>query len=583
MTILSSSFSNAKVTVHQDEITFRNPDGNDYRTWTPMFPWLKYLSRRKLSLKFLVSSTVMITVIFAVLFCWVAYLQERYIMEQVKKQAIIVHKQIIITRQWVSENGSVLIPKTRGVVSSPFMEEPDMKGSDGRTYTKISPSILTKILSNRASKSGVYAFRLTNTHALNRENLPDSFESQALKVFTHEDTEGIFRIENISGKAVLRYAAPVYVNESCLQCHMTQGYKPGQVGGCLSVFIPMEEARSAINRNRMIILGGSVTLAVCLVLLLFLGTRSMVFKRIGEIRTAMSRITASGVEVNPVDSGDELKEIADFCYVLDEKMKDQHRDLGRKIAEATRDLSETNKSLEAANRELLVLNRAKSDFLSDISHELRTPLTSIKGAADLLARKYSGDDPAYVDIIRRNADHLVKTVVDFLDYSRIEAGQLELNLEMGSLRTTAADAILAQQGEAQAKSIVLKLDVAEDLPARFDRQRIYQVLTNLISNAVKFSPVHGTVAVCVSWNGSNAVEICVSDNGPGIDKKFHSAIFERFYQIPDDGNDRILQGSSGIGLAICKGLVEAHGGRIWVESEKGEGSRFCFSLPVRGS
>ncbi len=231
---------------------------------------------------------------------------------------------------------------------------------------------------------------------------------------------------------------------------------------------------------------------------------------------------------------------------------------------------------------MVTLNRAKSDFLSDISHELRTPLTSIKGAADLLARKYSGDDPVYVDIIRRNADHLVKTVVDFLDYSRIEAGQLDLNLEVGSLRATAADVILAQQGEAQAKSMDLKLDAAEDRAVRFDHQRIYQVMTNLISNAVKFSPAQTTVLVRVSWDNRDTAEVCVSDDGPGIDKKFHAAIFERFYQIASDENHHILQGSSGIGLAICKGLVEAHGGRIWVESEQGKGSRFCFSLPVRG-
>jgi signal transduction histidine kinase len=547
-----------------------------------MVAWLKFLSDRKLSLKFLVSTSVMIAVIFAVLFCWVSYLQEQYIMEEVKKQAIIVHKQIVLTRQWVSESGSILIPKAAGVVSSPFLEEPELKGSDGRTYTKISPSMLTKLLSDRAQKSGVYSFRLTNTDVLNQENLPDSFESQALQVFTDSDPGGIFRIETISGKAVLRYAAPVYVNESCLQCHMAQRYKPGEVGGCLSVFIPMEEASSAIKRNKVIILGGSVSLAVSLVLLLFLGTRSMVFKRIGEIRTSMSRLTASGFGVNQAFHGDELKEIADFCYVLDEKMKDQHRDLEVKIAEATRDLSETNRNLAAANTELTMLNKAKSEFLSDISHELRTPLTSIKGAADLLARKHSGDDPTYVDIIKRNADHLVKTVVDFLDYSRIEAGQLELNREVGSLRATAADVILAQKGEAQAKSIDLKLDAAEDRPVPFDHQRIYQVMTNLISNAMKFSPASGKVSVRICWNCSDTAEVCVADEGPGIDRKYHTAIFERFYQITHDGNRQILRGSSGIGLAICKGLVEAHGGRIWVESELGKGSRFCFSLPVRG-
>jgi signal transduction histidine kinase len=543
---------------------------------------MNYLSGQRLSLKFLVSSSVMITVIFAVLFCWVSYLQEQYIMDQVKKQAIILHKQIVITRQWASDSGSVLVPKTSGMMSSPFLSEPDVKGADGQTYTKVSPSILTKVLSDRALKGGLYFFRLANSDGLNRENQPDEFEAQALKEFSKPDHAGIFRIEDISGNAILRYAAPVQVNESCLQCHMTQGFKPGDVGGCLSVFIPMDEARSAIYRNRVIMLGGSMSLAMCLALLLFLGTRSMVFKRVGEIRAAMSRMTSSGATPGPMEQGDELKEIADFCYVLDEKMKAHHRELERKIAEATRDLSETNNNLEAANRELTNLNRTKSEFLSDISHELRTPLTSIKGAADLLARTYARDDPTYVDIIRRNADHLVKTVVDFLDYARIEAHQLDLNLEMASLRTTAEEVILAQTGDARAKSIDLTLDAAEDRVMVFDRQRIYQVFTNLVSNALKFSPPHAVVAITVSSNGADCAHVCVSDQGPGIDPTFHQAIFERFFQVREEGNCRILRGSSGIGLAICKGLVEAHGGRIWVESEVGKGSRFCFSLPIRG-
>lgn len=547
-----------------------------------MFAWIKYLSGSRLSLKFLVSSSVMITVIFAVLFCWVSYLQEQYIMDQVKKQAVILHKQIVITRQWASDSGSVLVPKTSEMHSSPFLEEPDVKGADGQTYTKISPSILTKLLSDRALKGGLYFFRLANEGGLNKENTPDEFESQALKDFRTTDDDGIFRIEDMAGKAVLRYAAPVKVNESCLQCHMTQGLKPGDVGGCLSVFIPMDEARSAIYRNSVIMLAVSMSLAVCLVLLLFAGTRSMVFKRIGEIRSAMSRMTSSATRIDPIEQGDELKEIADFCYVLDEKMKAHHQELERKIADATRDLSATNKNLEAANQALSNLNKAKSEFLSDISHELRTPLTSIKGAADLLARKYAQEDPTYVDIIRRNADHLVKTVLDFLDYSRIEAQQVDLNLEVGSLRTTAEEAILAQTGEAQAKSVDLRLEASEDRPIAFDHQRIYQVLTNLISNAMKFSPAQGAVSVRVSWNGEKCAYVCISDQGPGIDPKFHKAIFERFYQVPHEGNHRIHHGSSGIGLAICKGLVEAHGGRIWVESDVGKGSRFCFSLPDRG-
>jgi signal transduction histidine kinase len=126
-----------------------------------------------------------------------------------------------------------------------------------------------------------------------------------------------------------------------------------------------------------------------LVILVFVAARSLVFKRLNDIRAAMSRMTISKQVENHKRHGDELKEIADFCYLLDEEMKNQHEELERKIAEATHDLSETNRSLESLNLELERLNQAKSDFFSDISHELRTPLTNIKGAADILDRKAS--------------------------------------------------------------------------------------------------------------------------------------------------------------------------------------------------
>jgi signal transduction histidine kinase len=294
----------------------------------------------------------------------------------------------------------------------------------------------------------------------------------------------------------------------------------------------------------------------------------------------MSRLSMNEVEQDLCKKGDELKEIADFCYLLDEKMKNQHQELERKISEATRDLSETNRSLEEANRELEKLNRAKSDFFSDVSHELRTPLTSIKGAVDTLERKGACSDPVYLDIIKRNSDHLIKTVVDFLDFSKLEAGQLDFNFEQASLRIVAEDAMLSQQAIAQKRSVDLVLDASVDPLVRFDYQRIYQVLINLLSNAIKFSPEHGTVTVKLEPIDSK-VRVSVHDQGPGIDPKYHAAVFEKFYQVPEHNRDKILKGSSGIGLAICKGLVKAHAGDIWVESGPGAGSSFIFTLPNR--
>ncbi len=253
----------------------------------------------------------------------------------------------------------------------------------------------------------------------------------------------------------------------------------------------------------------------------------------------------------------------------------------RKIAEATHDLSETNRSLEAANLDLERLNQAKSDFFSDISHELRTPLTNIKGAADILDRKASCGDPTYLDIIKRNTDHLIKVAIDFLDYSKIESGKLELDLEEASLKDVAEDAVLSQNVVAQKRSVELVLEVPEDLRMVFDKQRIYQVLTNLLSNAVKFSPPGNKVFVRINASDGESAEVCVQDSGPGIEEKYHEAIFKKFYQVGGQQDSKIHKGSSGIGLAICKGLVEAHHGHIWVQSRPGEGSSFFFSLPTK--
>jgi signal transduction histidine kinase len=305
----------------------------------------------------------------------------------------------------------------------------------------------------------------------------------------------------------------------------------------------------------------------------------MIFTRIREIKDTVSKITPAEPNVSRTEQGDELREIARFCYVLDDRMKNQHEELERQIADATKDLTETNKDLEEANKALERLNRAKSDFFSDISHELRTPLTSIKGATDLMRRKVSCDDPVYLDIIGRNADHLIKIVVDFLDYSKIEAGRLDLNLNRGSVSSVAEEAILAQEADAARRSINMRLNADSEAVATFDHQRIYQVMINLLANAVKYSPNGSTIEVDVSTE-DHSVLVGVQDHGPGISFEHQEAIFQKFYQAPSEGSKQINIGSSGIGLAICKGLVEAQGGRIWVESELGRGSKFVFTLPL---
>ena len=297
-------------------------------------PHLLSFSGHRISSKFLVLTSVSIAVIFGLLFFWFSRQQENHIMDQVKKQAIILHKQIVMTRQWVADQNAVLVPKSEDIPKNPFLNQPEIVSRDGEIFTKVSPSLLTRLLSDRAMKSGVYSFKLTNTERLNPVNAPDEFEAEALNLFRTSNTEGIFRTETRNGEKVLRYVAPLYVTEGCMSCHMVQKYKPGDVGGALSVFIPMNEAQSAINSSKATLLGGGLAFAGSLVALLFVATRLLVFKRIRQIKTAINGIKLTPRGRKTQDQGDELKEIQDLCFLLDEEMKNQHEELERKIVDA---------------------------------------------------------------------------------------------------------------------------------------------------------------------------------------------------------------------------------------------------------
>ena len=534
---------------------------------------------RKLSLKYLLLTGLCLSLVFTGLFVWLSRQQERLILEQVKKQAIILHKQIVLTRRWVSDHNYVLIEKKGDVRSDPFLSNPDIQDVSGRVYTKITPAILTRCLSKYAGDDGLYRFDLTGVNCLNPANKPDPFEAQALTLFSSGKAKELSRIEVHQGRPVFRYAAPLVVQDSCLSCHHGQGFCQGDVGGCISVYLPMEQAQLGIKRNNVLLFSTMLGLCISVIGILFLFARRLFFKPISELREYTRKIREEEFGAPLDERGDDLKELANFCYLIDGKLKEHHRGLERKIKEATRDLSITNRKLREANEVLSRLNKAKTDFFSEISHELRTPLTAIKGAVDILSRKQSCEDPRYLEIIRKNAEYLIKSVTDMLEFARIEAGRLELELAPEELGPIIEEAVEAQRPLADSKSLHVELSLQQGCLGMVDRQRIYQVLTNLLSNAIKFSP-RGAKVVVRLRAGAEGAQIIVEDEGPGIPEGYENLIFKKYYRINHSYEDKGREGgSSGIGLAICKALVEAHGGNIWVERAPGGGSRFIFTLP----
>ena len=233
----------------------------------------------------------------------------------------------------------------------------------------------------------------------------------------------------------------------------------------------------------------------------------------------------------------------------------------------------------------LELDRLKSDFVAVVSHEIRTPLTVIMGSLEILGDEhYWQVPPPQSQLLKNsqtNAQRLLRLINDILDFSKLEASKLPMTKSpnsVGDVVRSAAETLHTLLGE---HGIALELSVPQDLPlADMDENRIAQVVTNLISNAVKFSPSGSTIEVAVAVDGPNA-RVSVRDHGEGIRPEDLPKLFRKFSQL--DSSSTRKAGGTGLGLAICKGLVEAHGGRIWVESEFGSGSTFHFTLPLCAS
>jgi two-component system phosphate regulon sensor histidine kinase PhoR len=230
--------------------------------------------------------------------------------------------------------------------------------------------------------------------------------------------------------------------------------------------------------------------------------------------------------------------------------------------------------------ELRRLERVRRDFVANVSHEFKTPLTAIQGFAETLL---SGalDDKAnrnrFVEIIRDHARRLARLTDDLLKLSRIEAGRLELEIRPIRVETLVNGCVETARLNAKARGLEIHVDLQENAPAvRGDGAQLGEVLQNLLDNAVQYTPSGGQIELKARANGHDVI-FTVSDTGIGIPESDLERIFERFYRV-DAARSREA-GGTGLGLAIARHIVEAHGGRIWVESAIGQGSRFHFSVP----
>lgn len=302
-----------------------------------------------------------------------------------------------------------------------------------------------------------------------------------------------------------------------------------------------------------------------------------VLRPLQALRLGVERIGGGDLDFRlHIKTGDEIEALADEFNKMTGALQEAYTGLEKKVAERT-------EQLVVANERLKELDKLKSHFVSNVSHELRTPLTAVEALTDNMLDGLTGQlndkQARYIRDIRASADRLARLIDDLLDLSVIESGRMEVkaeHLSIASVLRHISDTLKPVAGE---KQIALEApSVNGELTAWADRDKVTQVLTNLISNAIKFTPSGGKITVAVQQDGVGWIKVSVSDTGAGIAPDEATRIFQEFYQITQPG-DKKCRGV-GLGLAISKKLVEMHGGKIWVESILGKGSEFFFTLPA---
>ncbi|MCB1007355.1 MAG: histidine kinase [Acidobacteria bacterium] len=253
----------------------------------------------------------------------------------------------------------------------------------------------------------------------------------------------------------------------------------------------------------------------------------------------------------------------------------------RQLEEKSEELERASEDLRAANERLRELDRLKDDFLATMAHELRTPLTSIRAFTEIL-HDHPELDPAkrreFLDIVLRENERLTRLLSQVLDLAKIESGEGPGQLITIAPIEALEDAVASMSSQIEERGVRLEMSVSERLPEVVaDRDRILQVLVNLISNALKFCEPGGWIGVSATER-EGRVEIAVSDDGPGVPTGERENVFDRFRQVSRPVAGRTY--GTGLGLSICREIVVRHGGRIWVEESVRGGARFAFDLPV---
>jgi signal transduction histidine kinase len=520
--------------------------------------------------KFFLCIVLIIIPILGIIFTWAGIQSGKQANDQVVNQARILSRQIILTRQWITDCGGVFVNRqSQGAKDVMYLFDDTLQTTRG-SYQRFTPSMVTRKLSQYSTRQDLYRFRLAGLNPLNPENEPDGFEREALNLFRTRGLKETFRFERSNGQQYFQYMVPLFMEKKCLKCHNRQEDSLNSIGGGLSVFLPIEDMLSISRKNHLKLAVAGTALIFITIFSLSILTRRFVIKPLKKLEDMTAEISKGNLDARVnIETGDELEKLGQRFNTMAQSLSRGRGHMEEKITQATKELSD-------ANQELQTLDKLKSDFLANMSHELRTPLTVVRGGIDYLNRTIKKEDNRnYLEIIDKNLARLIHLVSDLFDITKIEAHKSEWSFDQVNLSVLIEEVVEIISPLSIDKNISVNYENPGDVLAELDLERIEQVLVNLIENAIKFSDPQTEIEIRIEEDPT-FVTVSVKDRGMGISEENLKTIFDKFSTVPSAGVNK--PEGTGLGLAICKAIAEGHNGKIWAESVQGESSTFYFTV-----
>ncbi len=479
--------------------------------------------------------------------------QQKTVKEQAHIRAQAIYQMIIVTRQWVADNRDAVDPV---------------------------PAVVTKELAKYANNMTAFKFHITSNKLVNPENATTIFEENAL---TKIEQENLFEYADIyidkDKNRFYRYAAPLYINQSCLACHEDQDYTLDDVRGLISIEFSLAEMDNSIASSNKIIFYALIIGIIILTISISFFIYMFVIKHLTSLKKAADNMRLGKRIATNIKTGDELENLSQAFDQMSLQIINNEEVLKHNLNNAVSKYVDLVTELEHKNKKLDSINNLKSDLLDSISHEIRTPLTKILSYSELLndERVMGQTDmrEKFTLALKHNVNVLKNMFNDIITLSRLEHDQHTYHLIPVQIEYLLQDIIDNNEIDIISKNLNI-INNIEPYKINVDGETFAIAISNIISNAIKYSKNDGTIEINGKKEDNNYL-ITFKDYGIGIMQEDISKLFERFYR---GANAKKEYAGTGLGLSIVARIIKAHNGSINIESEINNWTKITVTIPL---